>query len=287
MRLPVIFARAPGLAGHLLLGFLLAGFNRSLQAETPPAGSWPMHPLAAQVGISILLKAYPDELSAYRDNELVWKDGTTTPYQSNSEPARSFEGFLDHADLADQLAQVYPLEPWTPPPLLNSDPGRARCLAFFKKMYGSTQAEVERHLVSIRWMPALGSQTVRVTTVNGIDRKLIAVQEELSRLPTEMQKRYLVPSAGAFNWRPIAGTERLSMHSFGAAIDLNVDVSNYWKWSKPDSGGHYLYHNNFPPEIVSIFEKHGFIWGGKWYHYDTMHFEYRPEIILAATADAR
>ena len=30
-------------------------------------------------------------------------------------------------------------------------------------------------------------------------------------------------------------------------------------------------------EVVSIFEKHGFIWGGKWYHYDTMHFEYRPE----------
>jgi type I restriction enzyme R subunit len=24
---------------------------------------------------------------------------------------------------------------------------------------------------------------------------------------------------------------------------------------------------------VQIFEKRGFIWGGKWYHYDTMHFE--------------
>jgi peptidoglycan L-alanyl-D-glutamate endopeptidase CwlK len=33
-------------------------------------------------------------------------------------------------------------------------------------------------------------------------------------------------------------------------------------------------------EIVRIFEKHGFVWGGKWYHYDTMHFEYRPEIVL-------
>jgi hypothetical protein len=30
-------------------------------------------------------------------------------------------------------------------------------------------------------------------------------------------------------------------------------------------------------ERVEIFERHGFIWGGKWYHYDTMHFEYRPE----------
>ena len=27
-----------------------------------------------------------------------------------------------------------------------------------------------------------------------------------------------------------------------------------------------------------IFEKYGFVWGGRWYHYDTMHFEYRPEL---------
>src|SRR6185437_1620763 len=30
------------------------------------------------------------------------------------------------------------------------------------------------------------------------------------------------------------------------------------------------YHNRMPKEIVATFEKHGFIWGGKWYHYDTM-----------------
>lgn len=29
-------------------------------------------------------------------------------------------------------------------------------------------------------------------------------------------------------------------------------------------------------------EKHGFIWGGCWYHYDTMHFEYRPELLEIA-----
>ena len=33
-----------------------------------------------------------------------------------------------------------------------------------------------------------------------------------------------------------------------------------------------------PKEIVDVFEKYGFIWGGRWYHYDTMHFEYRPEL---------
>ena len=35
-----------------------------------------------------------------------------------------------------------------------------------------------------------------------------------------------------------------------------------------------------PIHIVEIFEQYGFIWGGKWYHYDTMHFEYRPELLV-------
>jgi D-alanyl-D-alanine carboxypeptidase len=30
---------------------------------------------------------------------------------------------------------------------------------------------------------------------------------------------------------------------------------------------------------VRIFEKQGFVWGGYWYHFDTMHFEYRPELL--------
>jgi hypothetical protein len=33
-------------------------------------------------------------------------------------------------------------------------------------------------------------------------------------------------------------------------------------------------------EIVEVFEKYGFIRGGKWYHYDTTHIEYRPELLL-------
>ena len=31
--------------------------------------------------------------------------------------------------------------------------------------------------------------------------------------------------------------------------------------------------------VIDTFEKYGFIWGRKWYHYDAMHFEYRPELL--------
>ena len=54
--------------------------------------------------------------------------------------------------------------------------------------------------------------------------------------------------------------------------------SDYWYWRPHD--GAIVYRNRMPEEIVAIFEKHGFIWGGKWYHFDTMHFEFRPELLV-------
>ncbi len=43
--------------------------------------------------------------------------------------------------------------------------------------------------------------------------------------------------------------------------------------------GKHPFRNRIPLGIVTICEKHGFIWGGTWYHGDTMHFEYRPELL--------
>ncbi len=34
------------------------------------------------------------------------------------------------------------------------------------------------------------------------------------------------------------------------------------------------------PPTVLVFERQGFVWGGKWFFFDTMHFEYRPELLL-------
>jgi hypothetical protein len=73
----------------------------------------------------------------------------------------------------------------------------------------------------------------------------------------------------------------MSMHAFAAAIDISTATTDYWLWNEPVDG-RYPYRNKVPFEIVEVFERHGFIWGGKWYHYDTMHFEYRPELFLAS-----
>jgi hypothetical protein len=62
-------------------------------------------------------------------------------------------------------------------------------------------------------------------------------------------------------------------------VDIATGPSHYWLWERTGAGE---YKNSIPRAIVEIFEKHGFIWGGAWYHFDTMHFEYRPELLLKA-----
>ena len=88
------------------------------------------------------------------------------------------------------------------------------------------------------------------------------------------------PLGGSVNWRSIAGTSRLSAHSWGIAIDLNARYGAYWRWQKSPAPESILnLRRSYPGEIVKIFEAQGFIWGGKWSHYDLMHFEYRPELL--------
>jgi hypothetical protein len=127
-------------------------------------------------------------------------------------------------------------------------------------------------------MPSHNGPWLLVTTRFGADKKLEAVIAELEKLAGEY-RQYLMPPGGTFNYRHIAGTARLSPHSYGIAVDIAVAPSHYWQW---EAGGAALYKNSIPYTIVEIFEKHGFIWGGKWYHFDTMHFEYRPELLLKA-----
>ena len=35
-----------------------------------------------------------------------------------------------------------------------------------------------------------------------------------------------------------------------------------------------------PEAVVKAFERRGFVWGGKWFFWDLVHFEYRPEILF-------
>ena len=223
-------------------------------------------------GAAILMKAYPEYIKGYEGGKLQLKDGTQMVYDDGRK--KSFEQKLDDADPEDMFAFRYDRSGAQPEYL--QDAGRSRCEALFKKMYGASPAAVERNLVSVDWF----GQKVRFTKINGADKKLRAVAEELKAHP---EFKSYFKSEGTYYWRPVRGAKRLSAHSYGMTIDIGGNYKTYWLWSNPGAGetSKVKYENKMPMEIVRIFERHGFIWGGRWYHYDTMHFEYRPEILLA------
>ena len=226
--------------------------------------------------IERLVAAYPMFLENAEGNFVIWKDGTRMLWDDGRSKTASQRE--DAPDLEDMFQDQYFVQD-TLLFVTDYDPGRVRNEAFFKKMYGENAAKVAQNLETITWLPSLSREKIQVTRINGVDKALAAVSDDLSELG-KSYIAYLKPLGGTFNWRKIAGTERLSVHSFGAAIDINVKFSNYWRWSAEFKAGKPLvYHNQIPFAIVEIFQKHGFIWGGKWYHYDTMHFEYRPELL--------
>ncbi len=225
-----------------------------------------------------LQMAYPDQIVGVVDGQVLWRDGKRMAID-DGRGEKSLNELLSSPDLQDIFAIEYPKGDPSPPPL-DADPGRARPEAFFDNMYGNCRkGEVTENLVDVAWMPSRGKTTVKVTRINGVAAQLQAVSAKLDRLPRKFDV-YLKPIAGTYACRVIAGTERLSTHGHGIAIDIALKHSHYWRWSKPDAAGRYQWKNDIPLEIVRIFEEHGFIWGGRWYHYDTMHFEYRPELLI-------
>jgi hypothetical protein len=233
--------------------------------------------LLANEDANKFITAYPNFIKEYSNNYLVWLDGEKMIFDDKIEN-KSFNEKFEKPSLTDQLSIKYIKVSQNKIyiPSLDEDSGRVRFEPFFKKMYGLTQNEVKKNLVKITWLPNSSKKTLWVSKINDVDKKLIAISDEIEKLPKEI-KSYAINPDGAYNFRKIASSDRLSAHSFGIAIDLNIKNSNYWLWDSSKKRAEYK--NKIPLEIVEIFEKYGFIWGGRWYHYDTMHFEYRPELL--------
>lgn len=106
--------------------------------------------------------------------------------------------------------------------------------------------------------------------------------DEVRRFIMELKAVY------STQWRMMRGVNNRSYHSYGLALDLIPrstggkhifwlwSAARMWNWEKIPLGLRW----SPPEEVVGAFEENGFIWGGKWYHFDGMHFEYRPEILL-------
>lgn len=158
---------------------------------------------------------------------------------------------------------------------------------FYGSVYGETNEDV---IASLRPAKIFGRNR-RFNTRNNAHYFLEKAAKEIS-LQAEsdieiMQWIKSIKHIYTYSERNIATRDVPSLHSFGIAIDFrfyNERKHIYWYWSSylvdewwnvsPDD------RVQVPAKVVKIFENNGFAWGGKWPNYDSMHFEYRPEVVL-------
>ena len=119
----------------------------------------------------------------------------------------------------------------------------------------------DTHIVTVD-VPILGTVTCHRDIVGDLRGALEAIVG--AGLADEIEPdRY----AGCYYPRRIATSgDRLSRHSWGIALDINVDLS------LPDLGP--------PPHpgVIAAFETHGFRWGGQFLRPDNHHFEWVGEV---------
>ena len=228
-----------------------------------------------------LMLAYPDYIKYIEKAEgekvyLVLKSGLKLIYDDKKQ--KNMESKMANPDLQDMLEQVYPLTTTGTLMEKDFDPGRVRMYGLLKEVYGGNQQQIEKHLGNVN----VGGRNFQFSKSNGAGDALKAAMTELIASTQRSNKvaAATFPSSGTFNYRVISGTNRLSPHAFGIAIDLARDSRDYWQWATREQGQKRL--ESYPKEIVEIFEKNNFVWGGKWGHFDILHFEYRPEIIMKA-----
>lgn len=68
---------------------------------------------------------------------------------------------------------------------------------------------------------------------------------------------------GGYTWRSKRGSKKMSLHAFGGALDFNAATNGL--------GNHDF---DMPRQVVSVFRRNGWTWGGQWRRPDAMHFQF-------------
>ncbi|MGL5255214.1 MAG: M15 family metallopeptidase [Brevinema sp.] len=159
---------------------------------------------------------------------------------------------------------------------------------FWNTLYDSfTRSDTEAHLITDRFFRHLiVMHRFAWGPLKKVEAELALLSKTDSSVDSFLKEITIVYT---YIWRPIANTKKRSLHSYGVGIDT-VNTRNkkpvYWLWQYVAAPRQWLLGSppsrrwNPPPKVVEIFEKYGFAWGGKWFFYDTIHFEYRPEILI-------
>jgi len=295
--------------------FAVGGFERGraplLEVENPAIAALAPEPEAAQSGVTAesrgetvlraIAKAYPD-----RTGEVQFYDGDWT-ILVYGERFYFAGGRLLPASLRDSANEYVPqafynyqkeLPPWALP--TEEESARMRIQERDRE---TSQVKRSPHFYDAIWRTRNRDESWdRIKQIRFLGHQVqvhYSIMEELSLVEEHILKaartstavrRWIdnIDSVTGWNWRNIAASQSRSYHSYGVAVDILPrslgGLATYWRWTAEIIPDWWTvpYSRRFhpPDEVIEAFELFGFIWGGKWRYYDTMHFEYRPEILV-------
>jgi hypothetical protein len=152
-------------------------------------------------------------------------------------------------------------------------------------------------LLTVRYRDfAAAPQTGQLVVAREVADEVLAIFDGLLHLMFPIERMEPVDRFGAddaasmaanntsgFNFRNVAGTDSLSQHAFGLAIDLNPVQNPMLVGSEvhPPAGAAYvdrglLRPGMITPAVVDLFAARGWQWGGDWERPRDYHHFYKP-----------
>lgn len=138
----------------------------------------------------------------------------------------------------------------------------------------SSPKEMQKYLTQIT-VPIINKNGKAATMILTVHKKLA---EEIKKVFEDMKRagfKIKPEETAGYNWRTMASnSSRVSHHSYGCVVDVNwtSNGASYTSW------GYHPGKDEFSvtKEIVDIWKRHGFYWGGDWStaYFDPMHFTY-------------
>lgn len=159
-----------------------------------------------------------------------------------------------------------------------TSPATGKLADIFPDGIPTTREGIQKYLVTIQ-VPITTKQGKKTTTSLTIHKDV--ANEVKSVLQKAQDAGFKVYEVQGFSWRNISGSSKMSQHSLGLAVDINVnenycvypdgkiDAGKFWDPSKSE----YSIPSN--GVLVNSFKGIGWGWGGEWSSKkDYMHFSY-------------
>ena len=233
--------------------------------------------------VAVLLEVYGDFIqeTTTKDNDVAFLINKTWVYFRNGRMLTE-EGFR-FQNRYQSIFYDYPLGKLIKPPKYQQMPVRSS--DFLDLVFGTKETLLREQC---DWVPFLDHKAYMnhfcEEALRKVETEIFYAAKSNVEVEDFVENLKIIYS---FQQKIVRGSENSSHHSYGLALDLvpnSYDRKHAnWKWSTAFIKEWHLIPLEkrwTPPQaVIDAFEKNGFIWGGKWSHFDTIHFEYAPEIL--------